>query len=292
VTKEDQISDAIENAEEIVDSEPAEAQCKKPKLLIENCNPDRRVAALRDILAGVGGLYDRGVPVRLVFDQIQRGTVAQVITPDALVLMAHAVCRPQVQKEKSNGKASETDARLERPYAVMYLDWRGKWQLPPLNGIATAPLLHDDGTIKCTEGYDSNSGMWCENVPDLTGLVPERPTKDQATAALELIRNTFKTFCFADAKTIDDAEACVPVVDMSEPAGRDESAFLVALLTAVCRPSLHLAPGLLLRAAPMSGAGAGKGLIARCICIIAFGREPWRGSSYRRFRRRPPPAAT
>ena len=24
----------------------------------------------------------------------------------------------------------------------------------------------------------------------------------------------------------------------------------------------------------MSGAGAGKGLLARCICIIAFGREP------------------
>jgi hypothetical protein len=56
--------------------------------------------------------------------------------------------------------------------------------------------------------------------------------------------------------------------------GKDESAFLAALLTAVCRPSLYLAPGLLLRGAPISGAGAGKGLLARCICIIAFGREP------------------
>jgi hypothetical protein len=37
---------------------------------------------------------------------------------------------------------------------------------------------------------------------------------------------------------------------------------------------LHLAPGLLLRGAPISGAGAGKGLLARCSCIIAFGREP------------------
>ena len=48
----------------------------------------------------------------------------------------------------------------------------------------------------------------------------------------------------------------------------------MALLTAVCRPSLHLAPGVLLRAAPMSGAGAGKGLLARCMCNIAFGRDP------------------
>jgi hypothetical protein len=33
-------------------------------------------------------------------------------------------------------------------------------------------------------------------------------------------------------------------------------------------------PGVLVRAASVSGAGAGKGLLARFICIIAFGREP------------------
>lgn len=64
------------------------------------------------------------------------------------------------------------------------------------------------------------------------------------------------------------------LVDTTQPPGMDESGFLAALLTAVCRPSLFLAPGVLLRAASMSGAGAGKGLLARCISIIAFGREP------------------
>ena len=246
----------------------------KPRLLIEDCNPDRTVAALRDILIGSGELYDRGVPVRLTFDQMQRGTVAQVISPDALVLMAHAACRPHVVKAKKDGSLYEADARLPRPFAVMYLDWRGEWRLPPLNGIATAPLLQDNGAINTAQGYDTASGMWCGNVPDLTGLVPERPTKDQAATALGLIRATFNTFCFADAETFHDVSGGVAVVNVSKPPGRDESAFLVALLTAVCRPSLHLAPGVLLRAAPMSGAGAGKGLLARCICIIAFGREP------------------
>jgi hypothetical protein len=116
--------------------------------------------------------------------------------------------------------------------------------------------------------------MWCENVPDLTGRVPNRPSRHEAEAALSLIRGTFKTFCFADAQTIYDATAGVPVVDLSKPPGFDESSFLAALMTAVCRSSLHLAPGVLLRAASMSGAGAGKGLLARCICIVAFGREP------------------
>ena len=116
--------------------------------------------------------------------------------------------------------------------------------------------------------------MWRENVPDLAGLVPERPTKENAAAALRLIRETFKTFCFADAETVDVTATGVALVDTSGAPGKDESAFLTALLTAVCRPSLRLAPGVLLRAAPISGAGAGKGLLARCICIIAFGREP------------------
>jgi hypothetical protein len=72
--------------------------------------------------------------------------------------------------------------------------------------------------------------MWCENVPALTALVPERPTQVDAASALRMIRKTFKTFCFADAETVDDAGAGVPVVDTSKPPSRDESSFLVALL--------------------------------------------------------------
>jgi hypothetical protein len=246
---------------------------EKSRLLIEESAPDRTVAALRDILAAAAGVYDRGLPVRLAFDQLQQGTVAQEITPDALVLTAHTLCRPYVLKTKQTGAVYEADARLPRSFAVMYLCWRGEWRLPPLNGIATAPLLQDDGAINDSEGYDPVSGMWLENVPSLAGLVPERPTKDDAAAALSLIRKKFRTFCFADAQMSKDDLAGVPVVDLTKAPGRDESSFLVALLTAICRPSLHLAPGVLLRAAPISGVG--KGLLARCICLVAFGREPY-----------------
>ena len=135
-------------------------------------------------------------------------------------------------------------------------------------------MLREDGTIGSAQGYDITTGMWLENVPDMASLVPERPTEEDARSALHYIRETFKTFCFADAETILDPNSEVAVVDTAKPPGKDESAFLTALLTAVCRPSLYLAPGLLLRGAPISGAGAGKGLLARCICIIAFGREP------------------
>ena len=256
--REAMIINAIANAEDIeapvADGQPGQ----KPRLLIENCDPDRTVAGLRDILSHAGGLYDRGVPVRLAFDKIQGGIVAQVMTPDVLVLMSHTVCRPYVLKEK-DGAVIEANARLSRTFATMYLDWRGEWRLPPLNGIASAPLLREDGTIQSTEGYDVASAMWRENVPDLSGYVPDQPTADDAASALLLIRETFKTFCFADAETMEDSAMRTGVVNTSVPPGKDESGFLAALLTAVCRPSLHLAPGVLLRAAPMSGAGAGEG---------------------------------
>jgi hypothetical protein len=271
---EELITPIIEAGEEVRELGRPQKRGKKPRLLVESCSPDQTVAALRDLLAGADGLYDRGVPVRLAFDQIQNGMVLQMITPDALVLTAHTICRPYVFKPKQDGAAFEVNVRLPRSLAVMYLDWRGEWHLPPLNGIASAPLLQEDGVISSTQGYDRTTGMWCENVPDLGGLVPVKPTEGDAMAALQVIRETFKTFCFADAETIETATGGVATVDTSKIPGRDESSFLVALLTAVCRPSLHLAPGVLLRAAPMSGAGCGKGLLARCICIIAFGREP------------------
>ena len=211
--------------------------------------------------------------MRLVSDP-QRGTVAKVITPDALVMIAHEACRPYVLKAKRDGSHLEEHVRLPKSFAAMYLDY-GAWGLAPLNGITTAPLLQDDGAIRSVTGYDAPSGLWCENVPDLTGLVPERPTKDHALAALSKVRDAFGTFPFADAEmTVADAADRVPMVDLTKPPGRDESSFIAAALTAVCRPSLYLAPGVLLRAPAISGAGAGKGLLARCISIIAYGREP------------------
>src|SRR5215475_547820 len=63
-------------------------------------------------------------------------------------------------------------------------------------------------------------------------------------------------------------------VDLSKQPSAAESAFLTALLTACCRPSLWLAPGVLIVAPEISGAGSGKGLLMRAICLIAYGPPP------------------
>jgi hypothetical protein len=151
------IAEAILDAAEMGECE--QHRLSKPRLLVDRANPDCTVAALRDVLADSGDLFDRGVPVRIAYDQIQQSHVAQALTPHSLIVKAHSVCWPFAIKIK-NGVASEADIGLPGSFARMYLDWRGEWKLPPLNGIATAPLLHEDGSISRSQGYDRSSGMW------------------------------------------------------------------------------------------------------------------------------------
>jgi hypothetical protein len=240
----------------------------KPRLKIEKGRPERTVENLRDILARFERLYDRGIPVRIVYDQSISGSVAHAMTADSLTLEAHFACQPF----KVLDSGSERDANLPPSIARMYLHWKGEWRLSPLNGVTTAPLLSADGSMRTARGYDAATGLWCESVPDVAGRVPHNPTRAEAAAALLVVRDAFKTFCFADAKTL--VVGGVSVVDLREPPSMDESSFLASLLGAVCRASLWLAPGALFRAAPHSGSGAGKGKLARCICAVAYGRQP------------------
>ena len=245
----------------------------KPRILVDPANPDSTVAALRDILKTSDGLYDRGLPVRLARDQTTGTTRIQPLTPDGLIRVAHEKCRP-FRLKTFHGVTEEVDCKFPRDLATMYLQWQGSWNLPVLNGVASSPMLSADGQIRSAEGYDPVSGMWCENVPDVADLVPAVPTDEQARAALLEVRKFFSTFSFADAEMFTDEKTGVAHVRLDQPAGVDESGHLCALLTAVCRPSLHLAPGHLIKAPSISGAGSGKGLLVRTHCQIAFGHQP------------------
>jgi hypothetical protein len=56
------IANAVEDAEEF-ELSVMDTQGQKPRLRIENWNPDHAVVALRDILSCAPGIFDRGVPV-------------------------------------------------------------------------------------------------------------------------------------------------------------------------------------------------------------------------------------
>ena len=232
----------------------------KPLLVIDPGNLPTVATQVRNILAGSGTLYNRNGPVRIAQPSSDAAPVAAPLTTYGVVRLIHEVSRPVKDGEP---------ATLPDRVANMYLDMSGEWELPKLAGISATPILRDDGAMRLMEGYDTVTGVYCHGLPQVT--IPERPTREEAHAALSTIRQAFKTFPFADSERRRDATLGVDVVDQSKSIGLDESAFLTGLLTAVCRPSLHLAPGLLLNAPSISGAGCGKGLLVRSIGIIAFG---------------------
>jgi hypothetical protein len=236
-----------------------------PELMVYSSDLPATAAALRDLFAASRHFFDRDTPVRVVRSTDGRSMAASPLTVNSVVVEAHRLCRPVTLK--ANGEIVEVT--LPDRVARMYLDMRGEWNLPPLTGVSTAPLLVGDGRIRRAIGYDHASGLWCCRVPKLH--IPKRPQSPDAAAALHVLRECFKTFPFADAARKYDPGLRVDTVDLGQPPGRDESAFLAGLLTAICRPSLWLAPGLLIIAPELSGSGSGKGLLVRAISIIAFG---------------------
>jgi hypothetical protein len=254
------VPDAIDPAE-FVDA----ATAKKPELTIHGGDLPATTYALRDLLARSAKLFDRGVPVRIVIPGDGGIPTAVPLTRHGVVMLAHELCEP-VRITKDGERRPET---LPDRVAQMYLDLHD-WSLPYVSGISTAPLLLPDGSVRFVEGYDPRTKLWCANPPALD--LPVRPDEEDAIKALDLLRREFRTFPFADA--VRRSEHGLDVVDVERPPEYDESAYLVALMTAVCRPSLCLAPGLLMTAASVSGAGTGKGLSVRAICAIAFGMRP------------------
>src|SRR5215472_1212075 len=240
---------------------------EKPQLMVHAGDLPATARALRDLLAECEYLFDRDTPVKLVQPSDGGPMWAVPLTVNTVVIEAHDLCQPVKVDRRGELIALTLPERVAR----MYLDM-GEWNLRPLAGITTAPVLAADGSIRDVEGYDPQTGLWCCSVPKL--IVPERPGFEDGRTALRRLRATFETFPFADAIRRCDPDLGVEVVDLAEMPGRDESAFLAALLTAVCRPSLWLAPGFLIEAPALSGAGTGKGLLVRAICAIAFGILP------------------
>ncbi len=184
--------------------------------------------------------------------------------------LVHRVCRPIRVKENSKTGATEISPVTFSERGAKAMVDSADWRLPQLDGVAAAPLLAEDGAIRTANGYDPKTRLWCSEIPDVR--VKARPTRQDAEAALRTIRRAFATFPFKDAHRITDNE--VDLVDIDQPPGEAESAFLHGLLTAIAKPSLPLTPGILVNAPNTSGAGSGKGLLVNSVCEVAYGSPP------------------
>jgi hypothetical protein len=207
-------------------------------------------------------LYERGrVPVEIRRDA-DGVLFTQEMKTNNVIFRAHELCQPVQHKRQG-----PTNVTLPDKVANLWLD-NNDYGLRPLAGITTSPILRADGSILCEAGYDPGTQIYVDAPPAVT--VKANPDKRDAAAALLKLRETFRTFPFKDAVMVERSDG-MKVVDLNHDPGFAESSYLNGLLTAVARASLWLAPGLLIFAPKISGAGSGKGFLARAATIISYG---------------------
>jgi len=206
-----------------------------------------------------GGVYQRsGDLVRPVRHDAVAGQAAGLagLPPGALRLCevtTHWLTErfATVATWKRYSETTQTWKAIDPPeqYSKTYLAKTGQWRAPVLTGVVEAPTLRRDGTLLNKPGYDAASGLYV----DYAGApvsVPESPTREDALAALAVLKEPYSEFQFAD-----------PAMGLSIA--------LAATLTATVRRSLRTAPMLAFDAPVM---GAGKGLLVKVSALIATGR--------------------
>jgi len=130
----------------------------------------------------------------------------------------------------------------------LVLSHERRWAFPRISGVITTPTLRADGSLLATSGYDPRSELYLGSGIVLPAI-PAHPSKEEAMAALEVLKELFVEFSF-------------------KRRAPDLSVALSGLLTALLRGSLPTAPVFLVRA---DTPGVGKSYLVDVIATIATG---------------------
>lgn len=155
-------------------------------------------------------------------------------------------------RRKRYGEWVDTDCPMWLAEAIIT---RGEWpaNVPVLRGLVGAPLLRPNGlsVLPPARGYDPESGFYLTIAPpaDYTEP-PDRPTRADALAALETLKECISTWPF-----VSDA---------------DHAAAVAAIITAILRRLFPAAPIFVITA---YAAGTGKSTLADVLAIIANNRR-------------------
>lgn len=147
--------------------------------------------------------------------------------------------------------ASYKPCDCPRRVADAYLA-RGNWpEQRPLAGFIEAYIVTPSGRLIDKPGYDAETGLFlaCSDIPKWSAP-PAKPTRAEAQAALDVLRDLVKDFPFV--------------------ADEDRAAVIAGVITGLLRRVLPAAP-LLAVTAPTPGTG--KTLIAETFAIVATGRR-------------------
>lgn len=196
-----------------------------------------------------GRLVRVGVlPVPGSIDGVTRPQGAVVILPVEKPFLLTVLSR--------HGRFKKYDARIKgmrivdppKPVAEAIMARSGRWPFPVLRGVVSCPTLRADGSLLLIPGFDATSGYYLNH--GLKIIAPEKPTKEEAQAAFDLLTDLLSGFSFVESV--------------------DYTVALALILTAVARPSLDTVP-LFSITAPVRGSG--KSTLMDIAAVIATGRR-------------------
>ncbi|AIT60482.1 DNA polymerase [Corynebacterium doosanense] len=230
---------------------------KKKKPEGEDLDDDRpRVSAdapPQEILSVVGGalhtslggrsLFRQGSSLVSLVEMEGRRTLAPVsraLMQDLGSQAAAVVHETERASRERFLSGSEADMLLSPPRVAPY---------PRIDGIFASPVVSGGGRIVSDPGYDAGSGVYLDLSRELVGFsVPESPSPDDVTAALNLLEEMLVDFPFKTAA--------------------DRTRALGMLLTTVTRLMYGTSPMIVVTA---NTRGSGKNLLADNMSLIATG---------------------
>ena len=210
------------------------------------------------LLASGAALYQRSMLVQPTQQEYtaadgsvtHSAALVPVTGPALLKLMAQSATYEKWDGRVNHGDGGYVECDPPDKLVNIILHNRGDWPFPVVRGVLTCPTMRPDGSLLTTPGYDPTSRYYLMFPQGLTlPPVPDKPTRDQAAAALLRLNTLLDSFPF-----VSDASRSVA---------------LAMMMTQVLRCAMPVSP---LLAVSAKAPGTGKSHLVDLASTIAIGR--------------------
>jgi hypothetical protein len=167
-------------------------------------------------LAKTGQIFVRsGELVRVVVDE-NGAAKLQTINEAALRgILARAADFVVKREKREHGQVvSEHDAPTPPPMEIVRdILNLGEWELPPIEGVISSPIMRADGTILVQAGYDAATRLFYQPAPNFVlPAIPDHPDRTAIEAAREKLLDVLADFPFDCDASRDNAIAAMVTI--------------------------------------------------------------------------------
>jgi putative DNA primase/helicase len=177
-------------------------------------------------------------------------TITSVLRQLPETKLAYVLNR-EVTRFQAKSKQKDKWCYVDPPKEIVKtLLQKGQWRIPAIVGVINSPTIRPDGSILDSPGYDPDTQLFYRPDSSLQVPITDRPTREDALAAKESLKDLLVNFPFVG-----------PI---------DRAVALAMLMTPILRGAFSVAPLNFIRA---HQARTGKTYLLNTVSTLATGRE-------------------